>query len=327
MIRPNSCLGGTLLVADLWLLWSSQASAQAYPNRPVRLIVPAAAGGISDVLARMVADYLDKPLGQRVVVENRPGAAGNLGAELTAKAPPDGYTLCVIQIGNVAMLPFMMKEMPFDPLTDLTPVAPVGETPELFGVKADNSARTLKDFIEAAKREPGKLTYGTPGAGSLPHLGGVLLEKLAGIELVHVPYRGAAPSIVDLAAGQIQVAIAGLGSFKGQLNSGTVRILVIAQAQRLKSLPSVPSAPDAGYSDLEATVWFGIVASKGTPASVVAILNRHVNAMLDDEAVLKRLDDIGVEPMKQTPEQFTALIKRENAKWGAIIRAAGVKME
>jgi len=314
-------------VAAIGLASAVDASAETYPTKPIRIIVPGAAGGISDIVARLLSDRLDKSLGQRILVENRGGAGANLGAELVAKAAGDGYTLCLCNVGNVAILPHILKDMTYDATTDLVAVAPIGETPELVAVNAKFPARNFQELIAYAKQNPGRVNYGTPGPGSPPHLAGVLMEKLAGVELTHIPYKGAAPAIVDLATGQIEMAIAGLGSYYAQLKAGTIRILVAAYPRRLKSLPDVPSAPEAGLPGFEATVWFGVLAPKGTPAEVITLLNHRINEMLDDPDAVRRLEEGGLEVMRQTPAEFAAQIKRDNAKWGEVVKSINVKME
>ena len=306
---------------------SGAAFAQAYPNTPVRMIVPAATGGVSDIVSRLAAEPFEKEFGQRLLVENRPGAGGIVGAELVAKAPGDGYTLCMCTSSNTSIHPWMKDDMPFDAMTDLVPVAPVAETPEILAVNAKFPATTLKELIAYGKANPGKLNYGTPGNGTPPHLAGVLFEKVAGVQMTHVPYRGAALAVTDLATGALETAIAALGSYFVQYKAGTIRFLVVASDKKLRSLPDVPTAAEAGVPGFNAVVWFGVLASKGTPPDIVQKLNRFFNAMLDDPAVQKRYEEVGLEPMKQTPAEFVAYIKRDHATWGEAVKASGVKME
>jgi tripartite-type tricarboxylate transporter receptor subunit TctC len=303
------------------------ALAQNFPNKPLHLIVTAAPGGMIDIVGRITSEHLGKTLGQQIVVENKAGAGGVVGTDFVAKAAPDGHTLCLCQVGNLAIHPWMMANIPYDALNDLVPVAPIGETPELIGVSSKFPAQDIKAFIAYAKANPGKINYGTPGVGTPPHLGGVLFEREAGVTLTHVPYRGAGPAVVALAGGEIEAAIAGLGSFAPQLKPGNVRILVAAHDKRLRSLPDVPTGKEIGLPGFEATVWFAVIAPKGTPAEIVTLLNRRINEMVDDPAVLKRLDEGGLEPMKMTPAEFAARIKRDHAMWGALVKTAGVKME
>jgi tripartite-type tricarboxylate transporter receptor subunit TctC len=303
------------------------ALAQSYPSQPIRFIVTAAPGGIIDIVARIAGEHLGKTLGQQIVVDNRAGAGGVVGTDAVAKATPDGHTLCLCQVGNVAIHPWMMANIPYDALNDLVPVGPIGETPELLAVNAKLPTEDIKAFIAHAKANPSQINYGTPGAGTPPHLAGVLFEREAGVRLTHVPYRGAGPAVVALAGGEIQSAIAGLGSFQPQLKTGNIKILVAAHNKRLRSLPDVPTGAEIGLPGFDATVWFGLLAPKGTPAEIVALLNRRINEMVDDPAVQKRLEDAGLEPMRMTTEEFAARIKRDHAMWGELVKAAGVKME
>ena len=307
--------------------WSAGTLAQAYPTKTIRMVVPFAPGGVNDLLARLVADHLEKTLGQRVLVETRPGAGGNIGAEIVAKAPPDGHTLCLIQSGNVAINPFLYKDMTFDALNDLVPVAPVSTSPQLVSVYTKLPVSSLRELIALAKREPGKLNHASPGNGTSPHLAAELFAHMAGIQLVHVPYRGVAPALVDLAAGQVQLTFLGPAAIDGQLKAGTIRPLAVARSTRLKTLPDVPTADEAGLPGYEFSTWFGVVASKGTPADIVAVLNRHINAMLDDPDVQKRLAGIGMEPLKESTAQFAQRIKTDYDKFGAIVQRAKVTLE
>lgn len=309
------------------VVWNSPAAGQAYPAKPIRMVVPAAAGGVSDILARVTADHLSRALGQPVIVDNRGGAGGNLGADIVAKAQPDGYSLCLISLGNVAINPFLMKDMPFDALTDLVPVAPVAVLPQVVVATSSLPANNLKELIGLAKREPGKLNYGSAGHGTTTQLAAELLAQMGGIQLVHVPYRGAAPAVVDVAAGQVQLAFVGLASAQPLLATGRIKILAVAADKRLSAAPDIPTSAEAGLPGYEFSTWFGLVTSRGTPTEIVAQLNHHVQAMFDEPAVQKRLLEGGLEPLRDSPEEFGARIKRDNAKFAAIIKAAGLKPE
>jgi tripartite-type tricarboxylate transporter receptor subunit TctC len=309
------------------VVWNSPAAGQAYPAKPIRMVVPAAAGGVSDILARVTADHLSRALGQPVIVDNRGGAGGNLGADIVAKAQPDGYSLCLISLGNVAINPFLMKDMPFDALTDLVPVAPVAVLPQVVVATSSLPANNLKELIGLAKREPGKLNYGSAGHGTTTQLAAELLAQMGGIQLVHVPYRGAAPAVVDVAAGQVQLAFVGLASAQPLLATGKIKILAVAADKRLSAAPDIPTSAEAGLPGYEFSTWFGLVTSRGTPTEIVAQLNHHVQAMFDEPAVQKRLLEGGLEPLRDSPEEFGARIKRDNAKFAAIIKTAGLKPE
>ena len=306
---------------------SGSAFAQAYPSKPVRMIVTAAAGGTSDIIARLAAERFEKAFNQRLLVDNRAGAGGIVGAEIVAKAPGDGYTLCLCASSNTSIQPWMKDDMPFDATTDLIPVAALAETPEILAVPAKFPAANLKELIAYAKANPGTLTYGTPGNGTPPHLAGIQFERVAGITMTHVPYRGAALAVQDLAAGQIETAIAALASYFTQYKAGTIRLLVVASERKLRSAPEVPTAPEAGVPGFDAIVWFGVLAPKGTPPDIVELLNHHYNALLDEPAVQKRFDEMGLEPMKLSVAQFADRMKRDYVTWGEAVKASGVKME
>jgi tripartite-type tricarboxylate transporter receptor subunit TctC len=305
----------------------SVARAQDYPTKPIRLIVVTAAGGLMDVAARVTADNLDKVLGQRLVIENRPGSGGNIGAEAVAKAEPDGYTLGLIQLGNVAINPHVYTDMTFDPLVDLIPVAPVTTSAILVVANAKVPANDLKELIALAKREPGKLSYGSGGAGTAPHLAGEMFKAAAGVDILHVPYRGVGPAVNDVAGGHIQLTFAGLGAVRAPVEGGLAKILAVAQSQRLKAAPQYPTSAEAGLPGYEFATWFGIVAPKGTPAPVIAKLAKHIHAMQDDPDVQRKLADGGLEGLKETPEQFGARMRRDYDRFRDIVKAAKLKPE
>jgi tripartite-type tricarboxylate transporter receptor subunit TctC len=307
--------------------WPGAATAQDYPTRPIKLVVVTAAGGLMDVAARLTADHVGKALGQRILVENRPGSGGNLGAEAIAKAEPDGYTIGLIQIGNVAINPHVYTDLTFDPLVDLLPVAPVTTSAILVIANAQVPAQDLRELIALARREPGKLSYGSGGAGTAPHLAGEMFKAAAGIDLLHVPYRGVGPAVNDLVGGHIQLTFAGWGAVRGAVEAGRAKVLAVAQGKRLAGAPQFPTAAEAGLPGYEFATWFGIVAPKGTPAPVIATLARHIHAMQDDPQVQKSLADGGLEALKETPEQFGARIHRDHARLRDVVKAAKLKPE
>jgi tripartite-type tricarboxylate transporter receptor subunit TctC len=303
------------------------ARAQDYPNKPIRLIVITAAGGLMDVAARILADSLDKSLGQRLVIENRPGSGGNIGADAVAKSDPDGYTLGLVQIGNVAINPHVYTDMTFDPLVDLVPVAPVTSSAILVVASSKVPANNLIELIALAKKEPGKLSYGSGGNGTAPHLAGEMFKSAAGVDILHVPYRGVGPAVNDAIGGHVQLTFAGLGAVRSGADSGMLRILAVAQSQRLKSAPQFPTSAEAGLPGYEFVTWFGVVAPKGTPAPVIATLVKHIHAMQDDPSVQQRMAAGGLEPLKETPEQFGARMRRDKDRFRDIVKAAKLKPE
>jgi tripartite-type tricarboxylate transporter receptor subunit TctC len=298
-----------------------------YPSKPIRLVVVTAAGGLMDVAARVTAEHLGKALGQRVVVENRGGSGGNLGAEAVAKAEPDGHTIGLIQVGNVAINPYIYSDMTFDPLTDLVPVAPVTSSAILVVANIKVAAHDLRGLIALAKRQPGKLSYGSGGPGTAPHLAGEMFKMLAGVDILHVPYRGVGPAVNDLAGGHVDLTFAGWGAVRSPVESGLARVLAVAQSKRLVAAPQFPTAAEAGLPGYEFVTWFGIVAPKGTPASVIATLARHIHEMQEDPAVKARLIDSGLEPLEESPGEFGARIRRDYERFRDIVKAAGLKPE
>ena len=314
-------------LAAVLLCGANDARAQTFPSKPIHIVVPAAPGGISDLLSRLTADHFDKAFGQRALVENKPGAGGNVGVDIVAKAAPDGHWLALIQFGNLGVNPHLFKDMPFDALTDLVPVAPIAASPQLILVNAQVPAQNLKEFIAYAKANPGKINYGSAGVGTSLHLAGELFAHMIGAKMVHVPYRGAAPAVVDLASGQIQLGFIGYSAVKSQLADKSIRALAVARAARVKALPDLPTVDEAGLPGFEVVTWFGLVTTRGAPREAVAALNRAIQQMLDDPAVAKRLLDGGMEPLTETPAQFAARIKQDYDKYGAIVKAANIKLE
>jgi len=306
---------------------NATAQAQDYPNKPIRLIIATAAGGLMDVAARVAAESLDKSLGQRLVIENRSGSGGNIGAEAVAKAEPDGYTLGLVQIGNVAINPYVYPDMTFDPFTDLVPVAPLTSSAILVIANAKVPANDLRELIALAKRDPGKLSYGSSGNGTAPHLAGEMFKAAAGVDILHVPYRGAGPAVNDTVGGHVQLTFVGLGAVRAPVDAGLLKILAVAQSERLKSAPQYPTSAEAGLPGYEFVTWFGIVAPKCTPAPVIAKLVQHIHAMQDDPEVQKRLATGGLEALKETPEQFGARMRRDHERFRDIVKAAKLKPE
>ncbi len=306
---------------------STAAQAQEWPIKPIRLIVVTAAGGLMDVAARVAADNLDKALGQRLVIENRAGSGGNIGAEAVAKADPDGYTLGLVQLGNIAINPHVYTDMTFDPLVDLVPVAPITSSAILVVANAKLPVNDLKELIALAKKEPGKLSYGSSGNGTAPHLAGEMFKAAAGIDILHVPYRGAGPAVNDVVGGHIQLTFVGLGAVRAPVDAGLAKILAVAQPQRLKSAPQYPTSAEAGLPGYEFVTWFGVVAPKGTPAPIIAKLVKNIHAMQDDPEVQRKLADGGLEALKETPEQFGARMHRDYDRFRDIVKAAKLKPE
>jgi tripartite-type tricarboxylate transporter receptor subunit TctC len=315
-----------MTIVSVWSGACASASADTYPSRPIRLVVPAPPGGILDLLARILSDNLARSLGQPVVVENRGAAAGNLGVELVAKASPDGYSLCLIQVGNVAANPHLYKDLSFDALRDLAPVATLASSPEIVVANRALPANNLTQLIALAKKEPDKLSYGSAGVGTSTHLGAALFEQMTGTKLLHVPYHGMGPAILDLTAGRLQLVFSGLAPLKGGLDTGALKALAVARSRRLKAAPTIPTADEAGLPGYEFITWFGVVTTAGTPSPIVQKLNAATNAMLTKPDVAQRLSELGMEPLVDTPAAFSTLIHKDYEKYGAMIKTGHIQI-
>jgi tripartite-type tricarboxylate transporter receptor subunit TctC len=303
------------------------AQAQNYPDRPIKLIAPFPAGGLADVLARAVGDEMSKALGQPVIVENRAGAGGNNGADVVAKSTPDGYTLLMSSAGILTANPFLYSNMPFDAETAFIPVSNVAEMPMILVVNPKVPAQDLKELVVLAKSQPNKLNFGSPGIGTTGHLGLAMFMHAAGVQITHVPYRGAAPAITDLIAGQIDGVVDNPPTVISHIEGGKLRPLAVAAKERMALFPNVPTAADAGVANYEANSWFGIAAPAGTPAPIVARLAKEIAAAVRTPAMQERFAKSGARLVGDTPEHFAAQIKAERAKWGEIIKAANIKAE
>lgn len=308
-------------------VFGSSAHAQNYPAKPIRFIIATAPGGLLDVPARLAAENFERAFGQRVLLENRGGAGGNVGAEAVAKAAPDGYTLGVLHQGIVAINPFLYKNLPFDPLNDFAPVAALTSSPVVVVISGKLPVNNLQEFIALARRDPGKVNFGTAGQGSIPHLAGVIFAQAAGIRLTHVHYKGAGPAFADLLGGQVQAIFVGLGVVRGHIATGAVKVLAVSQDKRLDSAPNLPTSREAGLPGFNVVTWFGLFAPKGTPGAVIAALVKQVLAMQDDPAVLKRLGEGGLDVLKETPEQLGMRVRREYEQFRGIVKAAGIEPE
>ncbi len=308
-------------------LLAGGASGQGtYPSKPVRYIVSFPPGGSADLVSRAMAPRMAERLGQQVVVENRPGAGGNIGVDAVAKSAPDGHTIGLAAAGALAINLSLYPNMPFDPVKDLAPVSLLATIPIVIASNPSSGAASVRELIALARSQPGKLSFGTTGSGSAMHLAGELLKMMAGIDMVHVPYKGSGPAASDLAGGQIPLAIVDLTSALPHIRSGRIKAVAVTGASRTVTAPDIPTVAESGVPGFDAVGWFGVVAPAGTPAPIVARLNAEIVDALKLPEVRQRLLAGGAEPATSTPEEFGRLIRSESAKWAKVIKAAGVKL-
>lgn len=316
-----------LVAALLAATIASGATAQTYPAKPIKVVVPFPPAGGTDIIARIVTDKLNQTLGWSMVVENKPGAGGNLGVELTTKAPADGYTLVLGQTSNLAINPTLYAKLPYDPLKDLVPVVAVASAPLVLVVPANSPYKTLADVVAAAKAKPGEVNFASPGNGTVAHLTGELLQKTAGIKFQHVPYKGTNQAVNDVMGGQVQLYMSSVPSALSFIRSGKLRALVVTSAQRVNDLPNVPTINESGYKGFDATTWFGLLAPAGTPQTVVAKVNSEVNRILQLPEVRQKIDTEGAVAMGGSPDEFAALVKQEIVRWAPIVKESGAKVD
>ncbi len=321
-LTRRTLLGGASLAA-----LAGPSAAQTYPSRPIRFVVPFAAGaGVLDIMARIVSQHLGTGIGQQVVVDNRPGAGGNVGAEIAAKAAPDGYTMLM---GNTALVvsPYLFAKLPFDPLTDFVPVTQVNSAPLLLVVHPSLPVKSVAELVAYAKARPGQLNYGSGGIGTTPFLATELFKSLAGIDVVHVPYKGGAPALADLVAGQLSFMIENVPGTLPLVKDGKLRALAITSRQRLALVPEVPTMIEAGVAGYEMIGWNGIFLPKGTPAEITTRLSTDLVKVLGSAEMKEQLGKLGAEPVGSTPQQFGAFVRAESQRWGKIIKDLGIKPE
>ena len=303
------------------------AHAQDYPAKPIRIIVPFPPAGATDIVGRVVAADLQKAWGQPVTVENRAGAGGNLGAELVAKAAPDGYTLLVGTVGTHGINSSLYPKLPFDPIKDFEPVSLVALVPNLMVVHPSVPAKTVQEFIAYAKTRPGKIDYASSGNGTSIHLSAELFKSMSGTYLVHIPYRGSGPAVTDLLGGQVAVMFDNLPSALPHVKAGKLRPLGITSLKRSPALPDVPTLSESGLKGFDASSWFGILAPAGTPKPIVDRLQQQIAKGLATTEGRDRLASQGAEPVGNTPTEFAAFIRAEIAKWGTVVKVAGAKLD
>ena len=306
---------------------AAPAAAQNYPAKPIRLIVPFPPGGGTDLFSRAIAAKLTETLHWTIVVDNKPGAGGNLGVDAAAKSPPDGYTMVMGQTSDLAVNPTLYRKLPYDPLKDLEPVVLVASAPIIIVTAESSPYRSLADIVAAARQKPARLTLATPGNGTVAHLTGVMLQRAAGIELVHVPYKGAAQALPDLMGGQVDLYSSSVSSVIGQIKGGKVRAIAVASAKRSPALPDVPTVAESGYPGFDADSWYGLLMPAGTPAAIVQRVNAEVNKLLALPELRERIGAEGGEALGGTSARFAALLKADLAKWGDAVRQSGAKVD
>jgi tripartite-type tricarboxylate transporter receptor subunit TctC len=321
--RRRFALGGLALATAAALAPLGAAAADAWPSRPITIVVPFSAGGTTDILARVIGQALHGELGQTVIVDNRAGAGGNIGAAYAAKAPADGYTLFMGTVGTHAINQSLYKRLGFDPVKDFAPLTRVAMVPNLLVANPGKPYKTVKELIAYAKAHPGKVNFGSSGSGSSIHLSGELFNALAKVDMVHVPYKGSAPAVTDLLGGQIDIMFDNMPSAIQHVRAGRLRPLAVTTARRSPELPDVPTVAEAGVPGYEATSWFGMFAPAGTPAPVVARLNAALAKVLAQPEVKKKLAEQGAEAYSEKPEAFAEFMRKETAKWGKVVKESG----
>lgn len=317
-----SVLFSTLLVA------SGNSLAQAdYPNKPIRVIVPFPPGGGTDVYARLIANKLTERLKWVVVVDNKPGAGGNIGVDAAAKSAPDGYTIVIGQTSNLAINPTLYKKLPYDPLKDLTPIVLVADSAMALAVPAQSPYKGLKDLVSAAKQKPGDVTFGFSGNGTVAHLTGVMFQSASGTKFQHVPYKGAAQALTDLMGGSIESYMSSATTLVGHVKGGKLRALAVSGKKRLESMPDVPTIEESGYPQFDAVSWFGLLAPAGTPEAIVTRINTEVNKVLALPEVKEKIAAEGGGPIGGTPQEFARFLAAELPRWAKLVKESGAAID
>ena len=316
-------LRGLLVAATATL----PATAQTYPGKPIRVIVSTSPGGITDIAVRILGTHITARTGAPVVIDNRPGASGNIAMEAVAHAAPDGYTLGFANTGNITINPFLFAHMPFDPLTDLVPVGPIGTVPLFLVINSKLPVRTLAEFIAYAKANPDTVNYAGAGAGTTPDLAGLEFIRRAGLKLVVVPFKGTGPATTAVVAGNVQATFISMGPHMDFVRSGELRVLAAATPKREPYMPDTPTFAELGFPGFETSTWFSLFAPRGTPAEIVEQLNLYTRTVHDDPDTQRRLDTNFVDPLTMTAAEFAARVKSDAVKWQRIVRETGAKLE
>ena len=314
------------VVAALAAAPAVHAQAPAWPAKTVKIVVAFTAGGTTDIMARTVAQRLSERYKQSFVIENKPGAGGNIGTELVAKAAPDGYTFIMNSVGPIAVNPSLFKKLPHDPINDLVPVVQVSDVPNVLLVHPSLGVKTVEGLVAYGKANPGKLNYASTGVGTSSHLSSFMLASRGGFEATHVPYKGA-EALKDLLTGRVQFMFATIPSVIGHIKAGTVVAIGVSSLKRSRSLPDVPTVDESGFPGFEAGSWFGLFAPKGTPPAIVTELNKAVNEIIADRAIETKMVEEGADPAGGSPEKFAAFVRAEHEKWRAVVKASGASVD
>ncbi len=312
-------------LAVLILVFSQCTFAQTWPAKPIRLLVPFAPGGTSSIVARSIAAEMEKGLGQSIIVDNRPGGGGNVAMQEAARADADGYTLIIGHIGTLAVNPFMFEKLPFDTNADFAPVSLLAKVPSIYVVHADVQVKDLRDLVAMAKAHPGKLYYGSAGVGSAGHLAIEYFKLVAGIDIVHVPYKGTGPNLVDLVAGRTHMTAAGTPALMPHVKSGKLRVVAVGNPQRLPTLPDVKTVAEQGYTGFETTQWYGLNAPAKVPAPIIKRLAEEAAKAARVQSVKERFAHDDAEAVGSTPEEYARFIADEQKRWGEVVRKANIK--
>jgi tripartite-type tricarboxylate transporter receptor subunit TctC len=315
------------LAASALACSSPSALAQAWPAKPIRLVVPFPPGGGTDIIARETSQRVAAATGWTFVIDNKPGAGGNLGVDAAAKAPADGYTLVIGQTSNLAINPTLYAKMPYDAQKDLAPIVLLANAPLVMVTGMNTPHKTLADAVNAAKAKPGGLNFASPGNGTVAHLTAELFQKAAGIKTQHIPYKGASQALTDVISGGVDLYMSSVPTLIGHIRSGKLRALAVTSAKRTDDLPNVPTINESGFKGFDAVTWFGLLAPAGTPKEAVARLNAEFNKALQNPELRTKLGNEGADPAGGTVEQFTALIRDENVRWGKVVKDSGAKID
>jgi tripartite-type tricarboxylate transporter receptor subunit TctC len=304
--------------------WAQAQGTGSYPNRPIKIVVTVPPGGAADFIARLLASKLSTSMGQPVVVENKGGAGGALASDFVAKAAPDGYTLLQNSITTHGIGPHLVAKLPYDPVTSFAPISMLASLPLIMTINSDLKATNLAEFVTLTKQNPGKFAFASSGNGGAPHMAGELFKIASSADIIHVPYRGSGPAVVDLAGGQVQIMFDGAPSLLPQIGTGKIRALAAASARRNPLLPDVPTFAELGYPAVNVALWYGLMAPAGTPPDIIARLNREVNLALKSPEVTERFAAQGTEALGGTPEQAAAYMRQEMERWGPVVKKAGI---